>query len=71
MELNEQGIGFWDERTLKILVAMYNETMKLILHRYMSRDIPYTGNHPRKNKFTDFAKFGSFANVFLLLFSVY
>ena len=32
--------------------------------------IPYIGNHPRKNKFADFAKFGSFANVFLLLFSV-
>ena len=32
--------------------------------------IPYIGNHPWKNKFTDFAKFGSFTNVFLLLFSV-
>ena len=27
-------------------------------------------NHPWKNKFADFTKFGSFANVFLLLFSV-
>ena len=30
--------------------------------------ILYIGNHPWKNKFADFTKFGSFMNVFLLLF---
>ena len=39
-----------------------NDSEKLIL--------TYIGNHPWKNKFAYFVKFGSFVNVFLLLFSV-
>ena len=46
-----------------------NKTSYSLL-KFVLQQIPYIGNHPRKNKFADFAKFGSFANVFLLLFSV-